>query len=84
MAELTALKCPKSNFESTLSRYLTDVQTIARAFSYNEMFPLPAYGHVQELLDTVRDTDMYVKFGKCYNTNRTLIGVFEQPRQLGG
>lgn len=64
LVELAALKCPKNNFESTLSRYLTDAQTLVTEFSCNEMFPLSVDGHEQEILDTVTETNMSVKFEK--------------------
>ena len=64
LVELATMKFPMNKFESTLSRYLTDAQTLIRAFSYNEMFPLSAEGHIKEFMDTVKDTNMYVRFGK--------------------
>ena len=64
LVELATMKFPMNKFESTLSRYLTDAQTLIRAFSYNEMFPLSAEGRIKEFMDTVKDTNMYVIFGK--------------------
>ena len=64
LVELATMKFPMNKFESTLSRYLTDAQILIRAFSYKEMFPLSAEGHIKEFMDTVKDTNMYVRFGK--------------------
>ena len=57
------MKCPQQFDESTLRRCLTPVQTIIRTFSYGEMLPLSSEGHAQHLLNILKDTNMYDRFG---------------------
>ena len=57
------MKCPVQCCESTLRRYLTPAEKIVRAFSTNEMLPLTSEGHVQHFLNTLKNTNMYEKFG---------------------